>query len=247
MNKYAVPLDPRNPGQFLACSGLFELADLLAPGTEGRFGIDGAEFFLETEATLESWELRLEPIEDLRRPVEGPLEPLLLLVGNRSIALDWWLDELYLDKSAFKTWGGQQRSRVVLDKLLDALDTSLAPDEAFLQAEYMTTRLGLDARSAWEPLDLGYSPNDESSTTAKQALTYPWIEVLAAVGLQGFRPAALGKAGLYRYCAWQQRLTVPVARAAAACAAPVLAGPVFEFPIVTRGQGYKTFLFARGV
>ena len=41
--KIRVNVDPTNPGQFFACCGLLELADRLAPGTEGWFAKDRFE------------------------------------------------------------------------------------------------------------------------------------------------------------------------------------------------------------
>jgi hypothetical protein len=63
--EYRISLDSRNPGQFFACCGLFELAELGAPGAEAAFGKAGADFLLQSEAALPPESLALEPQPDL--------------------------------------------------------------------------------------------------------------------------------------------------------------------------------------
>ncbi len=64
-------------------------------------------------------------------------------------------------------------------------------------------------------------------------------------GLQGFRPTEESRSR-YRYAAWLTPLTLATARAACAAPWPGLPSRSFRFEIVSRGQGYKTFLFAEG-
>jgi CRISPR-associated protein Csx14 len=240
MPEYQLQLDPRNPGQFFACCGLFELSELVEPGGEAWFREKGREFVLCTNAPIPPQNLGLLPQQD--KPDDATLEPLVLAVGDRTLTLNWWLNETLTAKSRFKTWGGQQTPRRVLGELLRLLDSSVAfacLPEFFV---YTKTRFGIDARSAWEALDTGYSPND----LGQNAATFPWIEVLAVAGLQGFRPAEDGRAR-YRYSTWLAPL--PLSTARVACAAPWAGLPSqsFVFEVAVRGQGYKTFLFAQGV
>jgi CRISPR-associated protein Csb3 len=179
------------------------------------------------------------------KPYDATLEPLELVVGSQSITLAWWLNDTRTEKSSLKTWGGNQTPRDMLRKLLKLLDHSKRPEQLFEASVYTTTRFGVDARSAWEPRDVGYSPNDEQN---KAAVTFPWVEVLAVIALQGFRPAKLPKSrSRFCYSTWAEPL--PLVAARLACAAPWDGLPAmsFEFPIAVRGQSYKTFLFAQGV
>ncbi|MGI9070229.1 MAG: hypothetical protein ACR2JB_02590 [Bryobacteraceae bacterium] len=245
MPEYRLLLDPRNPGQFLACCGLFEIAELLNPGGLATFQKDGTEFLLQSSATLPPSEFALTDASDKNGSAHDPtLEPLELTVGNELIALNWWLNETLTKKSGFKTWGGQQTPRRVLNELLRLLGHSKLVSELFAAKAYTKSRFGVDARSAWEPLDVGYSPND----MRQDAVTFPWVEVLAVIGLQGFRPTRkLQKGSLYCYAAWQEPLPLIAARGASTAPWKGLPALLFEFLIAVRGQGYKTFLFAKGV
>ena len=243
MPEYRLGLDPRNPGQFFACCGLFELAELAAPGGEARFLDEGRQFAISTDGPVPPGDLKLEPQAD-RDGKSDPVESLVLETSGRALALNWWRNETLTDKSSLKTWGGQQTSRGVLSELLALLEFDVPVEELFEFRKYTKSRFGVDARSAWEPIDAGYSPNDLS----QDAATFPWVEVLAVAGLQGFRPAGDGGSWYRRarYCAWFDPL--PLVAARAACAAPWLGLPsrAFRFEIASRGQGYKTFLFAEG-
>jgi CRISPR-associated protein Csx14 len=240
MPEYRLCLDPRNPGQFFACCGLIELAELLAPGGEARFAGEGREFIISTEAPVPPRELVLMPAAGDGCDTDK-LEPLDLAVNGHRLSLTWWLNETLTGKSPLKTWGGQQTPRGILGELLGLVDCSTPVEKLFSVAVYTRTRLGVDARSAWEALDAGYSPNDINQS----AITFPWVEVLSAVGLQGFRPAREGPKR-FRYATWLTPLTLPAARAACAAPWPGLSYRSFLSEIAGRGQGYKTFLFAEG-
>src|SRR5690606_3424433 len=114
-------------------------------------------------------------------------------------------------------------------------DPGIPLESVLQQSRYTTTRFGVDARTAWEPLDVGYSPND----IGQSSVTFPWVEILAVIGLQGFRPARKGRE--YRYAAWLEPVGLPAARAAASAPWPGLPVVRFAFSLAGRGQGYKTF------
>ena len=246
MPEHLLKLDPRNPGQFFACCGLFELSELVAPGGEAWFADDGGEFVISTDARVPPQQLELESRTDHNAKPDDPgLEPLVLKTGERSLGLNWWLNETLTDKSPLKTWGGQQTPRRILDELLPALDFALPLENLPQSSAYTTSRFGVDPRSAWDAIDIGYSPNDESRKADKQARTFTWVEVLAVAGLQGFRPAEESRSR-YRYAVWLTALTLSTARAACAAPWPGLPSRSFRFGISVRGQGYKTFSFAEG-
>ncbi len=243
MPEYRLQLDPRNPGQFLACCGLFELAEMAAQGTVACFEQGGTVFVLHTDAALRPNEMKLLPQASLEdKPYDATLEPLDLTFAGRTLTLNWWLNETLTEKSPLKTWGGQQTPRRVFGEILRLLDPSIPLRTAFQAAVYTKSRFGVDARSAWEALDAGYSPND----LAQDSSTFPWVEVLAVIGLQGFRPSKQPRKP-YRYAAWGSLLPIATARAACAAPWPGLSAWEFQFATAIRGQGYKTFLFAEGV
>lgn len=243
MHEYRLALDPRNPGQFFACCGLFELSELLADGGEAWFDDDGREYLLRTDAALPPVDLKLaQPSGDTAKP--DPLESLVLNVGGKRLDLNWWRNETLTDKSTLKTWGGQQTPRRVLDQLLPLLDARIPMAKLFEHSAYTKSRFGVDARSAWEAIDAGYSPND----VQQAAVTFPWVEVLAVAGLQGFRPMEGRGVGYRRagYAVWLTPLPLVTARAACSAAWAGLPARFFQFEIAGRGQGYKTFLRAEG-
>ncbi len=243
MPEYRIQLDPRNPGQFLACCGLFELAGMAAPGAMACFEDGGTEFVLHTDTALPPIELQLVPQPSLEdKPYDVTLEPLDLTFAGSTLKLNWWLNETLTEKSPLKTWSGQQTPRRVLGELLRLLDHSIPLSAVFQAAVYTKSRFGVDARSAWEALDAGYSPND----LAQDSSTFPWVEVLAVVGLQGFRPSKQPRQP-YHYAAWADPLPIAAARGACAASWPGLSAWEFQFATAIRGQGYKTFLFAVGV
>jgi CRISPR-associated protein Csx14 len=243
MREHRLTLDPRNPGQFFACCGLFELSELIAPGGEAWFGNEGQEFTISADVPLPPQDLRLELPADLEgKPYDATLEPLELAIGKRKLTLNWWLNDTLADKSPLKTWGGQQTPRRILHELLRLLDFSIPFESLPQSSAYTKSRFGVDARSAWEALGAGYSPND----VGQDATTFPWVEVLAVAGIQGFRPAKESRS-CYRYSTWLTPLTLATARAACAAPWPGLPSRSFSFQIAGRGQGYKTFLFAEGV
>jgi CRISPR-associated protein Csx14 len=239
MPEYRIPLNPSNPGQYFACCGLFELAELAAPGGEAEFE-GGSVFALRTDTSLPPQRLALLPHLD-DKPYDATLEPLDLAFSGQALKLNWWVNETLGRKSRLKTWGGPQKPRIVFGELLSLLDYSTPYEALFNAAAYTTSRFGVDARSAWDALDAGYSPND----IGQQSTTFPWVEVLAVVGLQGFRPPEQRRAR-YRYATWGSPLPLAAARAASAAPWPGLQVCSLEFSIAGRGQGYKTFLFAEG-
>ena len=243
MTEHRIPIDPRNPGLYFACCGLFEIAELLAPGGLAWFEDNGRVFVLATDAALppELPALREQtPEEQTRFEKLKAIQPLTLTIAGCETRLNWWLNDTETDKSPLKTWGGQQTSRRVLSEVLGLLDPVDQVAAMFDYAKYTTTRFGVDGRSAWEPIDLGYSPND---ITRKEARTYPWVEVLAVVGLQGFRPS--GHRRQRDYATWLVPLPLATARAASAAPWSGLAAKRFRFEVMSRGQGYKTFAFAK--
>ena len=104
----------------------------------------------------------------------------------------------------------------------------------------MSGRFGLDPRSAWTPLDFGSSPNIQD----RDVYTYPVTELLAAVGLQGFRLRQVAPRE-YAYWLWHVPLPLVAARAASGGALKEMCGPAFRFQIVKRNKSYSAFTYGQ--
>ena len=208
-----IPVDLTNPGQVFACCGLLELADRLWPGAEVTGGFSPPRFQRSlfqvfARATFSSSELVKVLVNcertavDPYQPIQGSdgmpvkdankIKPVLLqhnpTVGGEpfSIRLSWWLDELEGKQSPFKTWSAHNSAASLVADLSRRVRPDDIKDENLLeQRADATSRLGLDPRSSWNTLDTGFSPNDQQLPVD----TYAATELLAAVGLETFRPA----------------------------------------------------------
>lgn len=239
-----IPIDPCNPCHFLACCGLLQLTGERADGVLSHFVIDQrlprrGEFHLcddyRADLAQSLSRLRSARIQKL----EGPEKAEAIRWGD--LELDWWLDEFRQEPSEFKMWAGQQTSLNLFKKLRELLPDEPGGFVKLFDAPSMTTaRFNLDPRSAWLPIDLGFSPNEQR---VKSSVTYPAAELLAAVGLQGFRPAGSRRTG-FRYAVWLAPLPRVVCRLA--CLEPWAGLPaaVYRFRIEARGQ-QKCFTFAQ--
>ena len=97
-----------------------------------------------------------------------------------------------------------------------------------------TGRFGFDPASAWDEIDLGFSPNDDDV----QVETAPAVELLALIGLQRCQPLAL-EGGNLGYYAWQCPISSPIA--AAGCAG-AFGGSAYRYRITKRGKyGYPNW------
>lgn len=131
-----IPVDLTNPGQFLACCGLLELADRLCPGAEGWFegnsfciAASGASFVATMQAVADSnvantmtpsqiarlselsnvkKQERSDALEEEKRALESlRRDSPIVLTGKIGFRIDWFCDE-FAGGSRFKTWAGQQ-------------------------------------------------------------------------------------------------------------------------------------------
>lgn len=248
MPEIRIPIDPTNPGHVYACCGLFELFELAKPGGRALFALDPrqprrAEFNLQPSGGLD-----LEQILTALRACEftavehdqPTIAPARFRWFNREVVLNWWLNDENSDKNPLKPWGGQQTGVGILQALKAALPKQLSAAHIFDLVEFTTTRLGVDPRSTWNKLDCGYSPNERD---VKEARSAPIVDLLAAIGLQGFRPCKLNRR--FIYALWGLPLPRAVARAAAAGALKSVPGKEYAFALLDRGQGYKAFDFAK--
>jgi CRISPR-associated protein Csx14 len=244
MNRgFEVTVDERNPGMVLACCGLLELAHRLWPGAEGRF--DDGSFIVTIDADASDAlgdlvkELRHGQFaEDVDATAGEAMAPVRLRSPHVDIRLDWWLESGSLtDKTRLKTWAGNQKIVAnILSPLLASWPASACGTDLFFVTVPATGRLGVDPRASFEALDLGYSANDHK----RPVLTSPATEVLAALGLQRFRPRGLDD-NQFAYVAWRSAQPIP---SAAAAFRGANGGVALVFERVARGH-YGYFAFAQ--
>jgi CRISPR-associated protein Csx14 len=253
MPELSISIDPCNPGLFYACCGVIELFELSGADTRSQFRFDHhyprtAEFVLASDSELDLGSL-VKAIRDsnfspyARRSADKPPEkdsiaPVSASIFGKKFDLDWWLDEFHDRATSLKCWAGQ----VTTQKLFSELPKLLGSDSVSFDADgYTSTRFGVDPRAAWVSLDLGYSPNEQG----QQSRTYPVVELFAAFGLQGFRPAGDRSKG-FRYSLWRSPLPRIVARTASAQPWEGLEAVQYEFQLGGRGS-YKFFCFANPI
>jgi CRISPR-associated protein Csx14 len=245
-----IPVNLRNPGEFLACCGFLEGAHRLWMGSDGFFGSDGfllripmagATVKLITESLCGA-DATAEPLSGViygsnRKPVDDPNKILPLRInGQFRVRLSWWLEEERSRQSPFKMWSAHGTSLSIFSalrgetmELQDRIDYS----RPFACKIASSTRFGLDPGAGWNSLDAGFSPNEQRMRT----LSSPVLELFAALGLQRFRPVPIADDDdAFRYSIWRVPLNPVVAAAAATGAIPGGTGGTYRFRIVSRGK-----------
>jgi CRISPR-associated protein Csx14 len=249
-----VKVDPTNPGQFFACCGLLELADRLWPGADGWFAND--TFCVACEGnilTLLSILVMDPPAAIDRFEVNGLEVPPILAPlsfsfdGGSTIAitLDAWTRVAVLrgvpqviSNSPWNFWSGQQTPlriwtglRVELVAQLQLLKPAEL-ESLFTQRLFQKGRFGFDPGPAWNALDAGFSPNEQGM----EVESCPAVELLAAVGLQRFRPLMNDNRDSFDYFTWHSPYSPIVAAAAMAGAMSEASDVRYRGSIVSRGQ-----------
>lgn len=240
-----VELDPENPAQFFACCGLFELAAMFGVGVEAAFDyapsqprnacfrlIDSALSLNELMTKLK--EAKASTLED-----SGEAPVTLHFSGGATFTLDWWLLPDRSEKSPIKLWAGRQQTlRDLVEPMLKTIGNDL--DKSILDQNVpMKGRFGFDPRSSWNTRDFGSSPDAQNA----RVLTYSITEILAAIGLQGFRANSGNVRKKFAYRLWRDFVPLSVARAAAAGVTPI-SGQTFSFTVEKRSGAYSCFAFA---
>jgi len=238
----SIPVDVRNPGQFFACCGLLELAWRAGNDAIGSCGCFGrGTFELQGDASMLIGTLR--HLVDAEPIVEENREPLgVLRLPGLQLRLDWWREpgrrKDPWDKTPFKLWAGQQTSASIYSTLRTTVASALTACDVPLNRPFalrapLTSRFGFDPGAAWNALDAGFSPNDQDYGVSSS----PVVELLAAVGIQRFRPIPVNDdQDAFEYVAWSQPLPACVAVAVAAACVPDSSSRRFRFRIASRGS-----------
>jgi len=267
---FSVHVDVTNPGQFLACCGLLELADRLWRGAEGWF--EKNRFHIRSPAENVNVQKILACLAEARSvELSGSIDPKVPPVGLGppfDLRLDWWLDSDGKKSILGKMFSGQKRTLLDVRRLQRALKGILAENDGYHNlfdppwSAPLPGRFGVDPRAAWEALDVGFSPNDQQMAVT----TFVVVELLGAIGLQVSPPrriddtpadssAESGKIGLqvspprridtsyYMYTTWSVPLCACVSRVGAVGIIPGIGCDAYQFALTRRGS-YKGFSFA---
>jgi CRISPR-associated endonuclease/helicase Cas3 len=236
-----IDVDLTNPGQFLGCCGVFELAQRLWPRAVAHFE---ATHFVVSEGDLNELverasQARLDVLE-----LSNQTSSALWLDEPFDLRLDWWKFERGL-----KTWAG----RMSVDRIATSLQRDLpntrskrffddghvvlGPDGKKVEPFYFDGRRGATAL----PLDVGFS----TDALALETVAFSATEFFTLVGLQRFRPRE-AKLRVYRYRAWRVPLPATLAALAAANTIPDK-GPLFQFESAFRTDQRKHKAFSPAV
>lgn len=251
-----VAVDPTNPGQFFSCCGLLELADRLWPGAEGWFADNGRGFNLACAGSLRELLTYIQnhPPTAISRlesngmevaPIIAPLAFSFDGGATVGLTLDAWT-QIRTEKGVGKVisnppwnfWSGQQTSMRIWtslrSELTDQLErlTDLQLERLFEQRLFQKGRFGFDPGPAWNPLDVGFSPNEQSMEVESS----PATELLAAVGLQRFRPVINKARDRFDYFTWHNAFSPAVAASAMAGAIRDRRTMRFRASVTSRGQ-----------
>jgi CRISPR-associated protein Csb3 len=260
---HKLQVDLTNPGQFLACCGLLELASCVGVDPEAvgwftneTFNLDGADStllnqFVECQVTSD---LEKKPpvasseTGDSSEAEKETKSPPIMLGKPFNLRLDWWGDHSAA-KAGFKTWSagmtvlGFFNGTPTGPSMRACLKPHLAAGEDLLQSTEAIEKpspFNFDSRISRNiAIDLGFVKGVTFAFS-------PAVELLALVGLQRFRPRvprAIDRWKRNLYHTWKSPLSVNVAAAVAHGLIPSLIENRYSFPIKGRDASarYKAF------
>jgi CRISPR-associated protein Csb3 len=266
----SVSVDVTNPGQFFACCGLLELADRLWPGAEGWFqesvfgvacGGTLKEFLnqlaqSDIRSSLSSAELgQLESLLSKKKAAlseteqedkvqlqqKGRMERLYL-AEPFNIWLDWWRDES-AKRTELKTWAGKQLVAKMANHMFSIVRERITAHDLeahnlFFQSsdDSLPFNFDSDLCRTGNARDAGFS----ADTLGLKSSYRPFLELLAVIGLQRFRPAPLGQK--FTYSTWAEPLPALVAAAWVPGLIAATTRRSYAFGLFSRTQYMKAFL-----
>lgn len=257
MNDRAVielKVDVSNPGQFFACCGLLELAELVwGEALLCRFNGDTFCVLRADEAPdTRSLDQLLTRISMLPLVALEPADEMATPLGLNGLRLDWWKDSRSGGRS-LKTWAGSQSGPRIAQAMQQALPRTETQAclsfscVVFDQANPIkkVEPYYFDARRGGRPFarDIGFSPDALGMTTP----AYPAVEFLCLVGLQRCRPAQTERPRVFDYFTWRTALPTSVLPGAVCGLLPAVGarGYRFENAFRTDQRKHKAFSPAR--
>jgi CRISPR-associated protein Csx14 len=186
-----------------------------------------------SDLSTEKWDVETLQREGSAFPCAAPSSPAalptLLTDGKRTVPIEHWADGS--DRDNVKFWAGASgypgaalaRDALALVRNLGHNEIAAAAADPFNVPAPQSSSFRFDWRRDYIPLDAGFSPNEHGSISM---VGYPFVELLAAVGMQNARPARVEARNklAYRYGVSCAMLSTVLARA-------VLGGESLGFPI----------------
>ncbi len=180
-------------------------------------------------------------------PAPAPDTPASLAMALRAdgyeIPIEHWLDGPHCGRDNAKFWagaGGYPGAALARDALmpLSSLAESAiakAAADPFAFSAPMSSSFRFDWRRDYVPLDAGFSLNEHSAMTP---VGYPFVELLAAIGLQNARPQRPNPRDklVYRYAVANLPLPTIFARAVLGGAEPGFPIRIFRMRLDWPGQ-----------
>lgn len=154
--------------------------------------------------------------------------PVLIRHGDRTMRIEHWADGSSRDTVKFWAGAGGYSGAALTRDALCAIG-GLSDDfrQAARQAPFgieapMSSSFRFDWRRDYVPMDVGFSPNSHAQLTM---VGYPFVEILAAIGLQHARPSRVSPRDKLRY-----RYGVSTVRLPTTFVRVVLGAQPFGFP-----------------
>jgi CRISPR-associated protein Csx14 len=188
---------------------------------------------LGSDLSTKKWDVETLQCDDSVFPCAVPESPaalpMLLTDGNLSIQIEHWADASGRDNVKF--WAGAAgypgtalaRDALNLVRDLGGNELAVAAANPFNVSAPQSSSFRFDWRRDYIPLDAGFSPNEHGGV---EMVGYPFVELLAAMGMQHARPARVDARNklVYRYGVSSSMLPTVFARA-------VLGGQSLGFPV----------------
>jgi CRISPR-associated protein Csx14 len=178
----------------------------------------------ERDGGATSFALGIHPckITDDKGKIRSGLLPIRLSVGEKELLVDSWTD-FDSGRPILQLWTATNGNSAFVRfsklhaayKLALSKSTNPEADPLNLPAP-VAANFRLELRRNWTAINLGFSPdkiNKKSQCVPIELITYPVVELLAAIGLNHSRPAKLKKLE-WAYSAWGIPLPPSLARAA---------------------------------
>jgi CRISPR-associated protein Csx14 len=186
-----------------------------------------------SDLSTRKWDVETLRLDTSIFPCSAPDSPAALpalLKGEKhSIPIEHWADGS--DRDNVKFWAGAAgypgaalaRDALALVRGLGDNELAMAATDPFNVSARQSSSFRFDWRRDYIPLDAGFSPNEHGGIAM---VGYPFVELLAAIGMQNARPARLEARSklAYRYGVSSAILPTAFARA-------VLGGESLGFPI----------------
>ena len=186
-----------------------------------------------SDLSTEKWDVETLRSDAFLFPCAAPNTPaalpMLLTNGRQSIPIEHWADGS--DRDNVKFWAGAAgypgaalaQDALNLVRGLDDNALVAAAANPFSVSAPQSSSFRFDWRRDYIPLDAGFSPNEHGGI---EMVGYPFVELLAAIGMQNARPARIDARNklAYRYGVSSSMVPTVFARA-------ILGGESLGFPI----------------